>query len=259
MQPYGRDFVAYVSRRVQNTSTMGLIDPEHERQRLAKLYSRMSDGELEKVGEEPEDLTEWARDELKNEMGKRGLTWRERGPVKAEVLRPGKGDVLVLLGVYTDTMKASLDKSVLEAAGIEAHFFGENAASQGGLTSWVESDGIRLLVRLSDLLAAQELLDQGNEEKRTAEAEREGTRDASRPAVLRQYRDITAAMVDRTALERAGIECWLYDDNLVRMDWFVSNAIGGVKLVVAENHAREAEKIRSQAPPEDPDGTRTPS
>jgi hypothetical protein len=238
---------------------MGRIDPEQERQRLVKLYSGMSDGELERVGEEPWDLTEWAREALKNEMGKRGLTWRERGPVRAEVLRPSKGDVLVLLGVYTDTMKASLDKSVLEAAGIEAHFFGENIASQGGLTSWVASDGIRLLVRLSDLLAAQELLDRGNEEEGTAEAESEGIRDASRPVVLRQYRDITAAMVDRTALESAGIECWLYDDNLVRMDWFISNAIGGVKLVVAESRAREAEKILSQSPVEDSDGTPTQS
>ena len=247
--------MAYVSREVQNTSVMGRIDPEQERQRLAKLYSGMSDGELERVGEEPGDLTEWAREALKNEMAKRGLMWRERGPVKTEVIRPSKGDVLVLLGVYTDTMKASLDKSVLEAAGIEAHFFGENAASQGGLTSWVASDGIRLLVRLSDLLAAQELLDQGDEEKGTAEAASEGTRDASRPVVLRQYRDITAAMVDRTALESAGIECWLYDDNLVRMDWFISNAIGGVKLVVAENHAREAEKILAQVLPDGPEGT----
>ena len=99
---------------------------------------------------------------------------------------------------------------------------------------------------------AQELLDQGNEENGTAEAQSEGTRDASRPVVLRQYRDITAAMVDRTALESSGIECWLYDDNLVRMDWFISNAIGGVKLVVAENHAQEAEKILSQALPDNP-------
>jgi hypothetical protein len=72
-----------------------------------------------------------------------------------------------------------------------------------------------------------------------------------RPVVLRTYRDITEAMVDRTALESAGIQCFLYDDNLIRLDWFVSNAIGGAKLVVSENEAADAEKILAEKRPLD--------
>jgi hypothetical protein len=69
------------------------------------------------------------------------------------------------------------------------------------------------------------------------------SKEQSKPAVPRSYRDLTAALADRTALESAGIECFLYDDNLVRLDWFVSNAIGGVKLVVSERDVAEATQI----------------
>jgi hypothetical protein len=72
-----------------------------------------------------------------------------------------------------------------------------------------------------------------------------------KPVVLRAYRDITEAMVDRTALESAGIQCFLYDDNLIRLDWFVSNAIGGAKLVVSESDAADAAKILAEKRPLD--------
>jgi hypothetical protein len=69
----------------------------------------------------------------------------------------------------------------------------------------------------------------------------------SRPVELRRYRDITEAMIDKSTLDSAGIESFLYDDNLIRMDWFISNAIGGVKLIVAENDAEEALKVLTAA------------
>ena len=70
-----------------------------------------------------------------------------------------------------------------------------------------------------------------------------------KPAILRVYRNITEAMVDRTALESAGIECFLYDDNLIRLDWFVSDAVGGAKLVVSHKDAAEARKILGETRP----------
>jgi Putative prokaryotic signal transducing protein len=76
-------------------------------------------------------------------------------------------------------------------------------------------------------------------------------KDRGRPVVLRTYRDITEAMVDRTALESAGIQCFLYEDNLIRLDWFVSNAIGGARLVVSENDAADAAKILAEKRPLD--------
>jgi hypothetical protein len=81
------------------------------------------------------------------------------------------------------------------------------------------------------------------------ESKSEMPRGGGKPVVLRIYRDITEAMVDRTALESAGILCFLYDDNLIRLDWFVSNAIGGAKLVVSESDAADAGKILDEAKP----------
>jgi hypothetical protein len=70
----------------------------------------------------------------------------------------------------------------------------------------------------------------------------------NRPVILRRYRDMPEAFVERSVLEDAGIECVLQDDNTLRMDWFWSNAMGGIKLVVREKDAQEAEELLSQRP-----------
>ena len=49
---------------------------------------------------------------------------------------------------------------------------------------------------------------------------------------LRQFRDLPEALLAKGSLESAGIECYLADENLVRLDWFISNFIGGIKLKV---------------------------
>jgi hypothetical protein len=49
---------------------------------------------------------------------------------------------------------------------------------------------------------------------------------------IRQFRDLPEALLAKGSLESAGIECYLADENLVRMDWFISNFIGGIKLNV---------------------------
>jgi hypothetical protein len=68
----------------------------------------------------------------------------------------------------------------------------------------------------------------------------------NKPVILRKYRDMPAAFVEKSVLEEAGIECFLQDDNVVRMDWLWSNAMGGIKLIVREKDAEDAEKILSQ-------------
>jgi hypothetical protein len=55
--------------------THGKIDPEVERQRLAKLYATMNDLELAEVAGEPTARSEWAFEALRDEMTKRGLDW----------------------------------------------------------------------------------------------------------------------------------------------------------------------------------------
>jgi hypothetical protein len=60
---------------------------------------------------------------------------------------------------------------------------------------------------------------------------------------IRQFRDLPEALLAKGSLESAGIECFLADDNLVRLDWFISNFIGGIKLNVRVQDAGNAEKL----------------
>jgi Putative prokaryotic signal transducing protein len=72
----------------------------------------------------------------------------------------------------------------------------------------------------------------------------------SRPLVtVRKYRDLPEAFVARSVLESAGIECFLQDENTVRMDWFWSNMIGGARLQVAAEDEAAAKEILSQPMP----------
>ena len=57
---------------------------------------------------------------------------------------------------------------------------------------------------------------------------------------IRQFRDLPEALLAKGSLESAGIECFLRDENLVRLDWFISNFIGGVKLCVAAEDVSKA-------------------
>lgn len=154
---------------------MTKIDPENERQRLTMWYGAMSDDELQKVGREPRELTDWAFETLREEMKKRGLSWA--------------GDDMPL-------------------------------PSQMEPQSTVEDPG-------------------------------------NRPVVLRRYRDMPQAFVEKSVLEDAGIECFLQDDNVVRMDWLWSNAMGGIKLLVREKDAEEALKLLSQSPPDETENAAT--
>jgi XTP/dITP diphosphohydrolase len=54
------------------------------------------------------------------------------------------------------------------------------------------------------------------------------------------FRDLPAAQIALSKLESAGITCELADDEMVRMDWFYSNLIGGIRLQVAEDEVEEA-------------------
>jgi hypothetical protein len=60
---------------------------------------------------------------------------------------------------------------------------------------------------------------------------------------VRQFRDLPEALLAKGSLESAGIECFLADDNLVRLDWFISNFIGGIKLNVRAADAVNAQQL----------------
>ncbi len=64
--------------------------------------------------------------------------------------------------------------------------------------------------------------------------------------IVQQFRDIPAALLAKGALDSASIESFLVDDNLVRLDWFISNLLGGVKIAVREEDAEAAVQILEQ-------------
>ena len=67
---------------------------------------------------------------------------------------------------------------------------------------------------------------------------------------LRQYRDLSEAIVARGALESAGIFCFLKDENLVRLDWQISNMIGGIRLQVYAADVEAADEVLNQPIPD---------
>ncbi len=140
---------------------MATLDPEQERQRLARLYAAMSEGELEKVAKDGPELTETARAALRQELAKRSLA--------VEVADP------------------------------------PTSYDEVGMQEWI---------------------------------------------MVRRFRDLPEALLAKGALESAGIECLLTDDNMVRLDWFWSNLIGGAKLNVKPEDAAAAREVLDQPTPE---------
>jgi hypothetical protein len=60
---------------------------------------------------------------------------------------------------------------------------------------------------------------------------------------VRQFRDLPEALLAKGCLESVGIGCFLGDDNLVRLDWFISNFIGGIKLKVKAADVEDARQV----------------
>jgi hypothetical protein len=137
---------------------MSATDAEYERQRLTRLYSGMTDGELEVIAADSSSLTAVAQEVLTAEIARRDLTPAE-----------------------------------MPAAGIE----------------------------LLELVT------------------------------IRQFRDLPEAILARGILDSAGIESFLADDNIVRMDWFISNLVGGVKLKVRREDVEAANLVLEQPAPQE--------
>lgn len=68
--------------------------------------------------------------------------------------------------------------------------------------------------------------------------------------MIRQFRDLHEALLAKGCLESAGIQADLVDDNMVRLDWFYSNLLGGIKLKVRVEDAETAVQILDQPIPE---------
>jgi hypothetical protein len=132
------------------------LNEHQERRRLAANYAGMTDGELQKLAQSAESLTEVAWDALEDELDRRHLEFHDDGS---------------------------------------------------------EDEEPRQRMEVRELVT------------------------------IRQFRDLPEALLAKGSLESAGIECFLADENLVRLDWFISNFIGGIKLNVRVQDAANAQKL----------------
>lgn len=66
---------------------------------------------------------------------------------------------------------------------------------------------------------------------------------------IAKFRDLPEALLAKGSLESSGIECVLVEDNIVRMDWFISNFVGGIKLQVNAEDVAAATEILNQPIP----------
>ena len=66
---------------------------------------------------------------------------------------------------------------------------------------------------------------------------------------LAHFRDMPEALLAKGKLESAGIHSVLADGNLVRMDWLLSNAIGGIRLQVEPQDLESARAVLNEPIP----------
>lgn len=85
----------------------------------------------------------------------------------------------------------------------------------------------------------------------------EGELDFQRMVTIRRFRDLPEALIAKGSLDSAGIDSVLGNDNLVRLDWFWSNLMGGVQLQVEPEDAEAANEILNQPIPESFDAVGT--
>lgn len=91
--------------------------------------------------------------------------------------------------------------------------------------------------------ALEEELDRRHLELPAHPAEPQEELDLQMLITIRQFRDLPEALLAKGSLESVGFECFLRDDNLVRLDWFISNFVGGIKLCVRPEDVHNAQKL----------------
>lgn len=92
---------------------------------------------------------------------------------------------------------------------------------------------------------------------RIQEDARVGELDFQGMVTIRRFRDLPEALIAKGSLESAGIDSVLVNGNLVRLDWFWSNLMGGVQLQVEPEDADAANDILNQPIPESFDAVGT--
>lgn len=61
--------------------------------------------------------------------------------------------------------------------------------------------------------------------------------------IINVYSNYVDAHIARGVLEEENINCWLKDENTVTIDPILTNAVGGIKLMVARSQAVRAKEL----------------
>lgn len=133
-----------------------MTTPEQERERIAGVYSGMSDEELGTIAESGFELSEIAHHALEAEIARRGLNIAIASPPGIDVYELNE---LVIVREYRDLLEAHMAKGNLESAGIKAYLVDDNIVS----LNWFYSNlvgGVKLKVHPEDVDAANEILNQ---------------------------------------------------------------------------------------------------
>ncbi len=137
---------------------------------------------------------------------------------------------------------SDLDESYLEKQSERSRL----AANYAGMTDGELQRLARNAESLTELAwdALQDEMDRRNLEPLQEEApEYHEELELQELVTIRQFRDLPEALLAKGSLESSGIECFLADENLVRLDWFISNLIGGIKLKVRAADVENAQKL----------------
>jgi len=67
---------------------------------------------------------------------------------------------------------------------------------------------------------------------------------------VKRFRDLPEAAIAKSMLESAEVPSWLLDENLVRIDWGYSQAVGGIRLQVRREDESAAKELLAQRVPD---------
>lgn len=139
---------------------MKVPDPSREHLRLREEYSRMMDGELERIALDEVDLTDEARHALREEMSVRGLCANAGPQVGSNAeAREAQSDGLSVLRRFATVSEALVAKGLLESAGIASRIADEYVLGANPFLSDALG-GVRLFVNGNDFNEAAKLMDE---------------------------------------------------------------------------------------------------
>lgn len=108
------------------------------------------------------------------------------------------------------------------------------------------ADSAQTLTELAQEALQTELIRRGSDIRLSDPVVDPAENRSTKVVILERFRDLPSALLAKSVLDSAGIECFLSDENVIRMDWLWSNALGGIKLQVREEDVSPAVELLKQ-------------